>query len=156
MITKEQIENVIADKLSKDDVFIVDLNVTTSGKITLHIDADEGVNIDYCVEISRLIEGSLNRDEEDFELEVSSAGLSQPFKVFRQYKKNIGNDVTVTPKDGKPLTGVLKSVSEEGIELETEEKVAVEGKKKKTVVPVLHKFSFDNIAKAEVVIKFKK
>lgn len=155
MVTSEQIEAIVSGKLEEDDVFIVDLDVNTSNKITLHIDSDEGVGIDYCVEISRLIEGSLDRDEEDFDLEVSSAGLSQPFKVLRQYKKNIGNDVTVTPKSGKPLTGVLTKVTEEGIELEKEEKVAVDGKKKKKLVAVTYTFSYEDITKTEVVIKFK-
>ncbi|MFC0877703.1 ribosome assembly cofactor RimP [Saccharicrinis sp. FJH2] len=155
MITKDQIENIISEKLVQDDVFIVDLNVTASNKITLHIDSDTGVDIDYCVAVSRLIEGSFDRETDDFDLEVSSAGLSQPFKVFRQYKKNVGKDVTVTPKNGKPLTGLLKSVNEDGIELQTTEKLAIEGKKKKEIVDVVHKLSFDEIAKTEVVIKFK-
>ncbi|MFB6319747.1 ribosome assembly cofactor RimP [Saccharicrinis sp. FJH54] len=155
MITKEQVEDIISEKLDQDDVFIVDLNVTASNKITLHIDSDTGVDIDYCVEVSRLIEGQLDRENDDFDLEVSSAGLSQPFKVFRQYKKNIGKDVTVTPVGGKPLTGVLKSVDDDGIELQTTEKTAVEGRKKKELVTVVHKLSFNEIAKTEVVIKFK-
>lgn len=155
MITKEQIENIISEKLEQDNVFVVDLLVTTSNKIALEIDSNTGVNISYCVEISRLIEGSFDREVEDFELEVSSSSLSQPFKVLPQYFKNIGNEVKVTVREGKPLTGVLKSVSEQGIVIEVTKKVKLEGKKRKEIVVEECNLLFDSILKTEVVIKFK-
>ena len=83
MISTELVYSFIEEKLKEDDVFVVELKVSKSNQITVLIDSDSGVNISYCVDISRLIEGSLDREEEDFELEVSSPGVG-PFKVWRQ------------------------------------------------------------------------
>lgn len=155
MILKEDVLNIISERLNEDDVYIVELKISSSNKISLYIDSDEGVAIDYCVGISRLIESNFDREQEDFELEVSSAGLSHPFKVLRQYKKNIGREVKVTLHEQKTLSGKLLGVSDEGITLEVSEKRLVEGKKRKQLVVEQQHIAFDDILKTEVVIKFK-
>lgn len=155
MITKEQIIGIIKDQLEEDDVFIVDLSVGGGNKINVIIDSDQGVNIEYCVSVSRMIEGSFDREEEDFELMVSSASLSEPFKVWRQYNKNEGQDVKVQLSDGRKMEGTMKEVTKDSIVLETSRKVAVEGKKKKEMVIEDNVLPFENIISTEIVIKFK-
>lgn len=155
MITKEQILGIIADKLEEDDVYIVDLVVGAGNQINVSIDAYSGVNISYCVDISRMIEGSFDREVEDFELVVTTASLSEPFKVWKQYKKNEGNEVKVCLIDGRRLTGVMKTVEEDFIVIEIADKVKVEGKKKKQTLIEDHKFGFEDIKTTEIVIKFK-
>jgi ribosome maturation factor RimP len=155
MITKEQIFGIISEKIYNDEVFVVDLKVSASNKIQLQIDSISGIGIDYCVTVSKLIESSLDRESEDFELEVSSPGLGQPFKVAQQYLKNIGREIQVTPFDGKQFSGILKAFIDGNIIVECAEKVKVEGSKKKELVQVERKISQQEIKKAELIVKFK-
>ena len=155
MITKEQILNLIQPQLEEDECYLVSLKVGANNAISVEVDSFNSVTIDYCVKISRLIEGSLDREAEDFELEVASPGLSQPFKVFQQYLKNIGNEVEIFPKNEKPLKGILISADEKSISIQYSEKKAVEGKKKKETVEVKREISFDEILKTQLVISFK-
>ena len=155
MITKEQILGLISERLDNDEVFVVDLKVSVSNKIQLQIDSITGIGIDYCVIISRLIESSLDRDSEDFELEVSSPGLGQPFRVIQQYIKNIGREIQITPLDGKQFSGILKAIEGEYVIVECSEKLKAEGSKKKELVLVEKKISQKEIKKAELIVKFK-
>lgn len=155
MIRKEKIKSIIEGFVSEKDAFIVDIKVSSSNKINIEIDSVTGFSINDCVEVSRLVESSLDRDEEDFELEVSSAGLSEPFKVIQQYQKNIGEEVETITKEGKKIKGILSNIFEEGFEVEESKMVKVEGKKKKQNIIEKHKFSFDQIKSTKIVIKFK-
>jgi len=154
MINKELIRSLIDEKLT-DDMFVVDIQVSTGNAISVLIDSDNGLSIDQCVAFSRQIEHNLDRDEEDFQLEVSSPGLTQPFKVLRQYQKNIGREIEVTTNDGDKHTGILKEAGEDGIILEESRRERVEGKKKKVTVTENLPFSFDKIRTAKSVISFK-
>jgi len=155
MITKEKIEEIIADIVKEKKAFIVDIKVSSSNKINVEIDSEEGFTIEDCVEVSRLVENKLDRDEEDFELEVASAGLSEPFKVIQQYKKNLGKDVETLTRGGIKIIGVLTSVTEEGFEIEESKMMKVEGKKKKQPVTEKHWFGFDDVKSTTIIIKFK-
>jgi len=154
MISKEQVLEIIKEKIEEDDCFIVDLKVSTSNKITVLVDSIEGVSIDYCIKISRLIEGSFDREEEDFELEVSTPGLGQPFKVINQYKKNVGREVEVNPLEGAPHKGILAEVTEEGFTVEEEKKVKVEGQKKKELKVFSYNYKFDEVKSVKLIISF--
>lgn len=154
MIKESVIENIISDKLQQDDIFIVEMGVKPGNKINIVIDNDNGVPISYCIEISKLIESGLNRDEEDFELEVSSAGIGQPFKVLRQYKKNIGREVEVLTSEGEKFKGKLVAVSNDGFDVETEEKVKVEGKKRKELQVKVVNCKFDEVKQVKDIISF--
>ncbi len=154
MISQSHIAQLIESKLKEDDVFVVDLKVSPSNEIVVHIDSNEGVNIRYCVEISRLIEGSLDRDEEDFKLEVSSPGIG-PFKVWQQYKKYEGKEVLVKAAEAKPQKGILSNVTETGFTLTYSEKVKVEGKKKKIEKTTELTYNIADIVSAEPIISFK-
>ncbi|HKJ44076.1 MAG TPA: ribosome assembly cofactor RimP [Sunxiuqinia sp.] len=153
MIDKNKIIQLIEDKLSEDQ-FIVDIEVSPSNQIQVSLDSENGITIDHCVQISRLVEGNLDREEEDFELQVSSAGLGQPFKVQRQYTKNIGEEVEVVLKNGEKLAGILKSVDQDEFELETAKRERVEGHKKKQLITNVHRIAFDDTKTVINIIKF--
>ena len=122
MISKQTVENIVLPFISKTAIFVVDVKVDSMGKISVEVDKPEGITIEECVTISRAIETGLNRETEDFELEVSSPGLTEPFKVLQQYFKNCGRHVDVVKRDGQKLGGLLQHVDEEGIVLETKVK----------------------------------
>lgn len=154
MIATAQVLSLIQNKLDEDDVFIVELKVSAFNQISLLIDSDEGINISYCVDISRLIEHNIDRETEDFELEVSSPGIG-PFRVWRQYKKYLGKEVLVK-KDGiKPQKGILAELDEKSFSIEFSEKEKQEGKKKKIEVIRKLPFLMDEVSSVEPVIKFK-
>lgn len=155
MITKELIHSFIDEKLAEDDVFAVEVKVSAANQIYVEIDAFSGVNINYCVSISKMIEGELDREEEDFELEVSSSSASAPFKVLNHYRKNEGKEVELFTQDNKKIEGILKDVTEDGFLLETERKEKVEGKKKKQLIVEQLPFKYDEVRSVKLVIKFK-
>ncbi len=155
MIAKEQIEKIIQPKIEEDGLFLVEISITTSNHITIFIDGDKGVTIDQCIELSRYLEESLNRDEEDFELDVSSAGLDLPLKVQKQYIKNIGRLVDVVLTNGQKLTGKLVNVYDSGIDLELEKTVPVEGKKRKQLVTENAAFKYADIKSTKIVVSFR-
>lgn len=155
MIEKKTIQDIIENIVNEKDAFLVDIKISTSNKINIEIDSLKGFTINDCVEVSRLIESKLDREEEDFELEVASAGLSEPFKVIQQYHKNLGKDVETLTKDGKKIKGILSSVSESGFEIEESKMVKVEGKKKKQNIIETHSFGFDEVKSTKIIIKFK-
>ncbi len=135
-------------------MFLVELEVKPGNKIIVTIDHDNGVPISYCIELSKFIEEHLNRDEEDFELEVASAGIGQPFKVQRQYQKNIGRDVEVLTADGKKFSGKLVTVGENSFSVEVEEMVKVEGKKRKELQVKTVSCNFDKVKQVKDIISF--
>lgn len=110
MIDKELLVNTVADAIAGTDLFLVEVRIGASNDINVEIDSLGGVDIDTCARITRRIEEVFDREVEDYSLEVGSAGLTSPFKVRRQYEKNIGNDVEVLTSDGRKLHGVLESV----------------------------------------------
>lgn len=138
MIDKELLTKTVEAAIDGTDNFLVDVKVSRDNNITVEIDNPEGVDIATCAEITRKIEAVFDRDEEDYELEVGSAGLTSPFKVKGQYEKNIGNEIDVLTRDGKKFHGCLTAVSEDGSEftVEVEEKVKEPGKKRPVVVGV--------------------
>ena len=143
MITKEVIKDIVLSVTSDTAFFLVDVKVDSANKIFVEMDKPEGITIEECIFISRAIETGLNRDTEDFDLEVSSPGLNMPFKVMDQYHKNCGRQVNVVKRDGKKISGLLQQVDDEGIILEIEAKIKEAGQKRtKTVMQtVAIKFS---------------
>ncbi len=142
------------DELSKG-LFLVEVDVTPRNDIFVYLDCDEGrVSIEDCVSVSRNIEHNLDRDKEDFQLSVSSAGMDQPFKVFKQYEKNVGREVKVVFNEHGSQEGKLISVDQEKVVLQTETKEKVEGKKKKELVVKTHEIPFQDIKQTKLVITF--
>jgi len=154
MIKKELIEKLISEILT-DEYFIVEVTIKTGNSIEVVIDGDNGINIQKCVDVSRHIEQHLDRESEDFELNVSSAGLGNPFKIYRQYLKNIGKNVEVRLNNEKPVTGTLVKVDAEGFDLETTTLEKQEGKSKKVEVVKTLRFNFENNPEVRNSISFK-
>lgn len=150
MINKETVKDLVIEFIKDRDIFLVEAKVSTANRITVLVNKPSGITIDECVEISRHIEANLDREKEDYELNVSSPGLSLPFKVREQYEMNIGNPVEVVDNDGVKLRGKLKNVQGEGFEIETEKKI--KGKKKE-IQEV--SFNFDDIKSVKEIIRFK-
>ena len=120
MITTSQIKTLFEQWQKDELVFLVDLTVKPGNKITVLIDRIGGLNITDCVELSRFIEGSLDRDKDDFELSVSSPGADAPFKVLKQYQKNIGRNVKIVTKDDQTISGTLLKLEGNQIEISPE------------------------------------
>lgn len=161
MISEEKVKDLIEEKIAGSDKFIVSVKVHSNNKIVVLLDAYSGIGIEDCIEVSKHIEASFDREEEDFELEVSSAGLDAPFIVEEQYKKAVGKEVKVITEEGRKVEGVLSEINEEGIVLKYEEKQRLEGRRKKVLVPVERKLFFEggqresNIKSTKIVISFK-
>jgi len=118
------------------------------------VDSDSGISINQIVEISRYVEDHLDRETEDFELSVFSAGLSEPFSMLRQYKKNVGNEIEVVFTNGQKMNGLLKYAEDHGIDLEITTKEKAEGSKKKELITRVHHFEYSEIKEAKQIIKF--
>ncbi len=155
MIDKNVVKNLVEEWLVDKDYFLVDVTVSPDDKITVEIDHADGVWIDDCAKLSQYIEDRLSRDEEDYELEVGSAGLGQPFKVEQQYVNCIGEDVEVMDADGKKVAGTLKSVDGRDFVVSVNEKVQVEGKKRPVKMDVDHTYNMDNVKYTKYLISFK-
>lgn len=112
MIDKSLLLQTVGEALEGTDLYLVELTVSPSNVINVEIDSDSKVDIDECVALTRRIEEVFDREVEDYELEVGSAGLTSPLKVYRQYRKNIGNDMEVLTRDGRKLHGVLSSAEQ--------------------------------------------
>ncbi len=152
MISKGVIQRMVEEKLT-DTMFIVDISVGTGNAISVVIDSDPGLSIDKCIEMSRHIEHQFDREVEDFSLEVSSPGLTQPFKVLRQYLKNLGKEVEIVTAKGDKVVGILKSVDEKSFFVETKNNIKVDGKK--TVELKTIEFFPNDIKTVKPVITFK-
>ena len=158
MITKQLLRTLAEERIQErdDKLFIVELTISSSFVIRLELDKTEGnVSIEDCMSVSRNIEHNLDREEVDFELHVSSAGLDKPLRVHAQYVKNIGRGLDVKLKNKEKTTGTLVAVSEHGIVLERSEKQQIEGKKKKELVVITESIAFSDISEARIVITFK-
>ena len=155
MISKDTVRSIVEEWLDGKEYFLVDIEISPDDRIVVEIDHADGVWIEDCVALSRYIEDHLSRDEEDYELEVGSAGLGQPFKVPQQYHCFVGKDVEVLDADGKKYKGVLKSVDGGDFTVTVEEKQKVEGKKRPQLVSVDRTFQMDTVKYTKYLINFK-
>ena len=145
MISKDIVIQAVEQKLADTDCFLISVTISSSNEIVVEIDSDTSVNLDFCVALNRNIEEVLNRNDEDFSLEVGSYGITKPFAVVRQYEKNIGKNVEVLNSLSKKIRGKLTEVSSDYFAVETEKLVKVETKKRKTVQIETEKFNYNNI-----------
>ncbi|MDR0755166.1 MAG: ribosome assembly cofactor RimP [Prevotellaceae bacterium] len=156
MINIEKIKETVERKIAGSDKFIADISISADNKINIVVDSDSGgININDCASISRAVEDVLNRDDEDFELEVASAGLNSPLKLLRQYQKNIDKDIDIVFKNGKKLTAKLKCANAESIDVEYEEKMIVENKKRKQIIIKNETVLLDDVKSVKAVVLFK-
>lgn len=155
MIDVTRVREIAETQMEGTDLFVVEVRVSPANEIVVTVDSDTQVGIDRCVELSRSIEGALDREQEDFELTVMSAGIGQPLKMLRQYRKLIGRSVEVILKDGGKIVGNLTDASDDSIVVEYEERVAVEGKKRKQLVTTRRKLSLDEVKSTCEYLDFK-
>jgi ribosome maturation factor RimP len=154
MTEKTKIENLVEEYIKGKGLFLVAVRISATGKITILIDRKEGITIEECAEMSRFIEKSLNRDAEDYELQVSSPGLDMPFLVIEQYYKNEGRQIEVIGKDGKKYKGILKNVTGGGFEIETGAKGKPGSKYKPAEIKDIS-FNYEQVKSAREIVTFK-
>ncbi len=155
MIQKEQIYQFVEAFIADTENFIVDVKVNAENNIVVEIDSEKGIDIDYCAELSRFVESQLDREVEDYNLEVGSAGLGSPFKVLKQYQKNIGNEVEVLTKAGKKISATLKDAAEETFTVTVTKQVKPEGAKRKITVEEDEVYSYNEVKYTKYLIRFK-
>ena len=155
MIDKQQIIDLVEEKLNESDSFLVDVQVKPGNFIVVEIDNEQGIDIEECIKINRYIEQNVDREVEDYELEVGSAGITSPFKVLPQYKKNIGNNVEVLSRNGMKYQGVLKSAELDHFVITITKKVKPEGAKRKIDVQEDISFTYDEVKHVKYMIDFK-
>ena len=155
MINKETIQALTEEWLQGNDYFLVDINLGTDDRIVIEIDHADGVWIEDCAELSRFLQERLGDEVGDYELEVGSAGLGQPFKVAQQYLNHIGDTIEVLGLDGKKVQGVLKSVDGTNFTITVQEKQKQEGKKRPVMVEVDKTYTMDGVKYAKYLLTFK-
>ena len=155
MMKVSDIIDAIGGEIVARGCFIVDISVSKDNDIVLTIESENGkIELDDCVSLSRFFETKFDRETEDYSLTVSSAGLDQPFKVFKQYQKALGSKVEVSLKGGRKMVAVLESADEESITLKYSVKEAVEGKKKKELVEHVDRYTMDQVNAVRPFIEF--
>lgn len=154
MIDREKLTAVIEEGMQGTDLFLVDITISRDNNIVVEIDSDTRVDIDQCVELSRRVESRFNRDEEDYELEIGSAGLTSPLRVERQYRKNIGGEVEVLTIDGRKLRGTLTAADSEGFVVEVTSRVKAPGAKRPVEQTDEIRFNYNEIKYTKYIIQF--
>ena len=154
VISKEHIQELAEEHLAGTPGFLVDVVVSDGSNIRVIVDHDENTSIEFCMGLSRHIESSLDRELQDFSLDVLSPGLDQPLKLHRQYVKNVGREVAVMPLEGPKLEGLLTTVEEDHFVVQTREKRRIEGRKAKEWVEEDHRFGFADVHWTKVIISF--
>lgn len=155
MIDKNVVKKLVDEWLQDKEYFLVDIDINQDDKIIVEIDHVDGVWIEDCVALSKFIEEHLDREAEDYELEVGSAGLGQPFKVPQQYENFVGKEVEVMTAEGTKVRGVLKSVAGNDFVVTVRERVQVEGRKRPQLQDVDHTYQMDNVKYTKYLISFK-
>jgi ribosome maturation factor RimP len=155
MADKGKITELVKGLLN-EGMFLVGIDVSSSNVIKVFIDSFGGLTIEDCALFHRKMEEKLDRDSEDFELQVSSPGLSESFRVREQYLKNTGRSLEVMTNDGTKVTGVLKSACDDNFIIESSAKERVEGHKKKQLVVKEYKFEYNEIKSTKVIVTFNK
>ena len=155
MIDKKVVVTAVEEWLKDNDYFLVDVMFAEGDKIVVEIDHTDGVWIEDCAELSRFLQEKLGEELGEYELEVGSAGIGQPFKVQQQYVNYIGEEVEVLDLEGKKITGVLKSVDGENFVVTVTEKQKLEGKKRPVMVEVDKTFNMKQVKYTKYLLNFK-
>ena len=155
MITKENVKQIVEEWLQSGEYFLVDIQMTDDDRIIVEIDCADGVWIEDCAALSRTLQERLGDELGDYELEVGSAGIGQPFKVEQQYRNHIGDEIEVLDGEGKKVQGILKEVNGREFVLTVKEKQTVEGKKRPVIADVDKTYSMDGVKYAKYVLAFK-
>lgn len=155
MIDTNLLRQSVEHAIEGTDIFIVDITVSPQNNIVVELDSTNGLDIDTCAAVTRAIEKDFDRDAEDYELEVGSAGLTAPFKVRGQYEKNIGNDIEILTRDGRKIKAVLTTVGPDDFTFETQVKVKEPGAKRPTLKTESETLKFSDAKSVKYLISFK-
>ena len=157
MIDKNVVKTAVEEWLKQGDYYLVDVEMTPDDRIVIEIDHADGVWIEDCANLSRFLQERLGDELGDYELEVGSAGIGQPFKVAQQYRNHVGKQVEVMAEGGQKLQGILKSVSDDDSRfvVTVKEKQHVEGKKRPVMADVDHEFAMADVAYCKYLLNFK-
>jgi ribosome maturation factor RimP len=154
MISEEYIKSIIEGELAKRNLFLVDLKISSSNKINVFVDSIKGVTIEECAKLSSVIKDELNKDIDDYVLEVSSPGLNNPLILPLQYEKNLGRYLDIITKDGYRKTGRLTKVFENGIQIKSELTLKNKQGRKRSQETKEYVFDFAEIKSAKVIVSF--
>ena len=155
MINKEVVKTLVEEWLQGNDYFLVDVVFGADDRIIVEIDHADGVWIEDCAALSRFVQERLGEELDDYELEVGSAGIGQPFKVPQQYVNHIGKEVEVLTAEGIKVKGILKSVDGETFVVTVQEKQKQEGKKRPVMVEVDKTYNMNQIKYTKYLLSFK-
>ena len=155
MIEKNEVKTIVEEWLAGNDYFLVDVMFTPDDRIVVEIDHADGVWIEDCAALSRYLQEKLGDDLGNYELEVGSAGIGQPFKVAQQYSNHIGKDVEVLTAEGVKVLGVLTAVDGDNFIVVVKEKQKLEGKKRPVMVDVEKSYNMNNIKYTKYLLSFK-
>ncbi|HBZ33506.1 MAG TPA: ribosome assembly cofactor RimP [Bacteroidales bacterium] len=148
------IRQLIADYLKDGDCYLVSLSISDDNRIEVIIDSDGSVSLEQCAELNNYLNEHLDRDAEDYELEVSSAGLTSPLVLPRQFRKNIGNPVVALTTDGRKIHATLTAADDNNIELAYQVKQQLPGSKRKTLVEQKENFTYQQLKQVTYDLKF--
>ena len=154
MIAKSKVTEIVNQWLEDKEYFLVEVSVSADNCVSVEIDHADGVWIEDCVQLSKHIEANLNRDEEDYELEVGSAGIGQPCKVLQQYINHVSKEVEVLACDGKKYRGVLTRVDEESFTVTVQAKEKPEGAKRPILVDKEYTWKYNEVKYTKYLINF--
>ena len=153
---KSEIIDAIGSEIVARGLYLIDVTISKDNDIEITIESEEGkVELEDCVAISRFFETQFDREQEDYALTVTSAGLDQPFKVLKQYIKAIGKKVEVQLKGGKKMVAVLEAADQDSVTLKYSQKETVEGKKKKEIIEHVDRFTMDQINAVRPFVEFE-
>ena len=155
MIEKNEVKTIVEEWLAGNDYFLVDVMFTPDDRIVVEIDHADGVWIEDCAALSRYLQEKLGDDLGNYELEVGSAGIGQPFKVAQQYSNHIGKDVEVLTAEGVKVQGVLTAVDGDNFIVVVKEKQKLEGKTRPVMVDVEKSYNMNNIKYTKYLLSFK-
>lgn len=152
---REKVTQLLNDALKEhQDLFLIDMSITPDNQITVTLDGDNGVKVDDCIAISRAIEHNLDREEEDFSLQVMSAGVSEPLTLPRQYKKNLGRNLKVKLTNGEKVEGTITHTTQDAVTLQWKTREPKPVGKGKVTVEKKAVLEYNDIVEAKVMITF--
>ncbi len=155
MVQQETVKRLVEEWVENTPFFLVDIRISNENDILVEFESEEDeVCIDDCVDLSKFLEEQLDREKEDFSLEVGSAGLGQPFKVLKQFLINLGEEVEVILKSGKKFTGILKDANENGFTVSVSRKIKTEGVKKPMTVDADETYAHSDAKSVRYLIRF--
>ena len=154
MIDKKELTAVVEKALEDTNMFLVDLTVSKDNTIDVQLDSMQSITIDDCIAVNNAVHEAFDQDVEDYELTVGSYSLTEPFKVVKQYLKNLGQEVEVLTAAGKKLKGTLKSADDEQFTIVVATKTKIEGKRRPEMVDVEHTFKYDEIKYTKNILQF--